>query len=626
MFCFVTGAASSTHSVAQTKKKKRFLSNTNSTLRERVLDKTSDISSSESSSSSSDSETEHEISLNRSDCNRHDITTSRDNQNDCSDSVIAHETSWFFGRGVLIDFFKDSKYNPRLHIQDPKSLSELDFWLLFFPSNDINHILACTNAHLREKRKQVSKHAFYKVIGLLYAMSLNVLGVRRDYWSQNDGLYPAPSFGDRFGMGLHRFEEILMSMAFAMPDQRENGDRWYQVRPLLEMTVSQWREVFSPGFKLTVDESMFAWYGKGNNDPDGMPAVIKIKRKPKGVGCEVKTICDSVSKIMIGMEINEGKDIMSGKKWQRDLGAGTATTLRLTEPWHGTGRIVVGDSWFGSVKTAVELRKRGLYFLGMVKTAHKNYPLQEAVKRCPQMKGSCVSATAKREDVPLTCIAWRDLRVHTFVGTCSTTMPGSPCRKKRRDENGGVYYKEVNRPKLVEEYFSGAPAIDIHNHIRQDGLALEAIWNTQKWQHRMYACIFGVVETNAFLAYNFFKRQRHELPLSHKEFTENLALQLIHNAYSGNNLQTNVAAYQPMLQQVNSQNDDGHTLQALSKDDEKNRQRVQRKCLVCSRVRKVQTKASYFCKKCGVHAVLCSPQTGRNCFEYHIKNGIPLRG
>lgn len=343
--------------------------------------------------------------------------------------VIANDTQWEFGKEVTIDNFKDHKYKPRFHVpnRDLSSLSEMEFWLMYFSSYDFNHIVAYTNAHLRDRRKLISKQEFLKVLGLLYAMSVNVLRVCRDYWSTNtDGLFPAPAYGVRFGMGLHRFEEILMCMAFAMPEERENGDKWYQVRPLIEMSVQHWKQHFSPGFILTVDESMFAWYGKGNYYEDGMPAVMKIKRKPKGVGCEIKTICDSTSRIMIGMEINEGKEEMKSKKWQKEFGAGTATTLRLTKPWHGTGRIVIGDSWFGSLKTSFELRKRGLFFLGMVKTAYRNYPIKQSVLRCPEGKGSSVSAIAKSEDVDLICVAWRDRKVHTFVGTCSTTLPGHP--------------------------------------------------------------------------------------------------------------------------------------------------------------------------------------------------------
>lgn len=98
-----------------------------------------------------------------------------------------------------------------------------------------------------------------------------------------------------------------------------------EVRAFLDMTISKWRDVFTPGYKITVDESMLAWYGKGLCNEGGMPAVIKTKRKPKGVGCEAKTVADVLSGIMIGIEINEGKMAMQEKKWQKELGAGTAT-------------------------------------------------------------------------------------------------------------------------------------------------------------------------------------------------------------------------------------------------------------------------------------------------------------
>jgi hypothetical protein len=63
--------------------------------------------------------------------------------------------------------------------------------------------------------------------------------------------------------------------------------------PFFDMTTAKWRGIFTPGYKLTIDESMFAWYGKGlHNEKDGLPAVIKIKRKPKSIGRECKTLAD----------------------------------------------------------------------------------------------------------------------------------------------------------------------------------------------------------------------------------------------------------------------------------------------------------------------------------------------
>ena len=41
---------------------------------------------------------------------------------------------------------------------------------------------------------------------------------------------------------------------------------------------------------------------------------------------------------------------LSGKDRVREYGATTATILCLTQPYHGSGRCIIADSWFGSHK------------------------------------------------------------------------------------------------------------------------------------------------------------------------------------------------------------------------------------------------------------------------------------
>ena len=43
-----------------------------------------------------------------------------------------------------------------------------------------------------------------------------------------------------------------------------------------------------------------------------MPHVIKIRRKPKGIGCEAKTVAD------------EGKEAIAAKQWHAEQGATTS--------------------------------------------------------------------------------------------------------------------------------------------------------------------------------------------------------------------------------------------------------------------------------------------------------------
>ena len=103
---------------------------------------------------------------------------------------------------------------------------------------------------------------------------------------------------------------------------------------------------------------------------------LKIKRKPRPVGNEMKTVCDGRSKIMTFMELYEGADRIQDKAFVQQFVATTATTLRLTDPWKGSGRIVVADSWFGSVKMATQhYNINGLYCIALVKTSHKIIPV-----------------------------------------------------------------------------------------------------------------------------------------------------------------------------------------------------------------------------------------------------------
>lgn len=533
----------------------------------------------------------------------------------------AHDLEWTVS-DISIDNYKDTSYKAKLINADSlHTMTELDAWLLFFPHEEMDEILRCTNSHLRDKRKAVTREEFYKVIGLLYLMTLGpVRCQRRDHWSLVEGIFPAPAFGRRYGMGANRFEEIVSAMHFG--PRSENQQSWQVVSPLIAMCNAKWQSSIRPGYKLTVDESMFAWYGRGGSI-GGMPTVIKIKRKPKGVGCEIKSIADASTNIMLGMEINEGKDAMIKKKWQKELGAGTATTLRLTKPWHGSGRVVCGDSWFASVKTAVTLMKHGLFFAGVVKTAHTAFPLKQLTTLCPTNKGQHISATAEKDGVALNAVAWRDRKVHSFVSTCGTTLAGEPAKKKRYDDNFKLYHKAIDRPKLVAMYHDGAPSIDVHNHLRQDGLALEQVWRTDNWHHRVYACVFGIMETNAYLAFSNFCCGLDTI--THSGFTTRLAEQLIRYSHPTNSQQQQQQqkGQPPTDGPAATAQGDGIEHRLVSLSHVSGKPHTQRKCVVCRHVRDSARKASYFCATCGPNAVMCSPNTGRTCFQYHITHGLP---
>lgn len=286
-------------------------------------------------------------------------------------------------------------------------------------------------------------------------------------------------------------------------------------------------EILVPGRVLCVDEAMCAWRGKnGKWRKGGLPAVSKIARKPEGIGLELKVASDTETGMMLHLELAEGKVAMAGKDFADAHKAQTACALRLTRAYHGSARLVVGDSGFASVATARALLQKGLYFTGCVKTAHSESPKKIVEGHLEgKEKGTTRYYTAKLDGGRgnnILCVGWLDKKKKLFVSTCGNSAAGTPHQRKYHQVRANVEQErvvQIPRPLVVETYFKNANSIDVHDHYRQGGLELERHWRTHKWVHRAFATVLGMVETDAYLAYTHFGKDR----LSHTDFTRALA-------------------------------------------------------------------------------------------------------
>lgn len=122
------------------------------------------------------------------------------------------------------------------------------------------------------------------------------------------------------------------------------------------------------------------------------------------------------------------------------LGAGTALLLRLSKQWRGTGRIIIADSAFASVKSAVNLKKEnGLFFLGLVKTASRKFPKAHLNSLEMERRGDHAVFTARESGVDLRAVTWNEgkkdkhgkIVKKNIVATCGTTLPAPPHFKRR---------------------------------------------------------------------------------------------------------------------------------------------------------------------------------------------------
>ena len=133
------------------------------------------------------------------------------------------------------------KYLPKLRWprrQDGLDLehTSFDFWMLLFP-NMLDNIVKWTNLNLPSRNKPVNKHEVVKFFGMQYAMTQYPTRQRQNYWSVEDtDLFPAPAFGQRFGMSQDRFTALVKYMKLYDPelDSADEPDPWRSVRTLID--------------------------------------------------------------------------------------------------------------------------------------------------------------------------------------------------------------------------------------------------------------------------------------------------------------------------------------------------------------------------------------------------------
>ena len=303
----------------------------------------------------------------------------------------------------------------------------------------------------------------------------------------------------------------------------------------------------------------------------------------------------------------------------------TAQVLRLAEPWKGTYRVLSGDSAFASVATAHALHNRlKLHFRGCVKRAHKRFPrayLRETVATMP--RGSHIAVSTEYQGVPMLGVAWKDKTIKTYVSTTGNALPGDQLVRKRQrvvGEREEHYTTCVDRPQLVQDYHEAANAIDVHNHYRQSGLALETGWKTKTWWHRTLATILGMIEVDAFLAYKHFK----DKDIEHSHFTGMIIDELVFNHYDSR--RRNVAGT-PVVVRSKRRKQPAHVhqmgkLRNLPHFEDKAQARLRcrecsERCLTYCKSCSKQREASESCKTRDIFA-LHDSSAGKGCYENHL--------
>ena len=253
-----------------------------------------------------------------------------------------------------------------------------------------------------------------------------------------------------------------------------------------------------------------------------IPHLSFVTRKPQPLGSEFKCCCDTVTNMMIHIELQKGREAMLLEKYASSKKPTVACVLRMSEDTSrphnedcfgkqcdAPTETFLGDSWFSSVQAAIEMRLRGKHYIGVVKTNSSGYPkafLEDKMKDYPAGSHLILETTTK-EEIDLLAIGYKYNRkkVMFFIATNGSghTEEGIPYEARWKDKNNNTRVRKVFRPEIVAKYFTKSNSIDVHNQSRQFDLRLEKCWLTHCGFFRIITTIFGICVTDCWNAYRY---------------------------------------------------------------------------------------------------------------------------
>lgn len=383
----------------------------------------------------------------------------------------------------------------------------------------------------------------------LYMLAYPQSGDRRAYFTE-----PSRGFGPRHRLaeylklgangerekGLRWFE--MMHACFAMPEYPNTAhDPFHRTRRFWDALRDAFSKAVTASWLIVMDESMVQWQGRG------MPGLMVILRKPTPIGLELHTLCDAMSGILLWFEVYEGKEAMSKKEFNDQYPKSVALTLRMVKPFFGTGRVLIADSWFGSVACAIALFAHGIFAVMNVKTATKGYPKEQLMAVVDEIKGKSEEARAARRARRGKQIAFiRSFKVGSrnltliagghnkkvpllLIASYGSMLPGDEHVKtwQVNKSDGTVEYVKLTtaQPQIHALYRRWMNIIDVHNKLRQGVVSMADVWHTRSWAERHFAEGIGFWEVNVFKALTYFYPCWKNI--AHGEFRSRLAWEMM---------------------------------------------------------------------------------------------------
>lgn len=175
-------------------------------------------------------------------------------------------------------------------------------------------------------------------------------------------------------------------------------------------------------------------------------------------------------------------------------------------PYAGRGHVLIGDAWFGGVRSAFVLYKElGTFSIMVVKTNSKGFPKKKLKDACKK-RGDVINMSLELEGVLLQATAHMDKKPLTLIHTADSIAPGAPrwrtfsrWDKKTHRVHRAVF--KLDQPSVASVYRAKFWHVDRFNKLSLGPDSLQYAVRTLDWKTRFFFGMVGISESNAYLAH-----------------------------------------------------------------------------------------------------------------------------
>jgi hypothetical protein len=392
-------------------------------------------------------------------------------------------TSWVRGDFETPDSnFLNTDFNKYSH------MTPVEIFELFFDDKLILYLVEQSKIYSLFKNVNdfdVTDDEIRCFIGILILSGYNVLPGKRFYW------YSLPDVGNEFvkdSMRRDRFISIMRFIHCANNHEMNINDKFWKLRPVVNMLKNKFLEHFIPSQNLNYDESMVKYFGKHS-------CKQFIRGKPIRFGYKVWCL-NTPDGYLINFDFYQGLGPKRNITYEKLVGKCTAPMVTMLEEFPKEIKNLPYRFYFDNLFTGLNLLKflklNGYQGTGTMRENRmpKECPMSNQNCMMKKNRGEIESAIEKNSGTFFA--RWKDNGVVTIGSTIHGINPLSKTKRYSKAQKKVVQVDMPNCVSMYNKYMGGTDQMD--ENIARHRIGIRG----KKWWWSLFTWLIDVAITNAW--------------------------------------------------------------------------------------------------------------------------------